>query len=162
MIAVSIFLDGMDFVVKKPRGFCLCMRNQGFLFREIQFEFFLQKCPQLLLDFLCFLLWADKSQKKVICVSYVAKSSVVGVIWVDGRKLLRLLSECLGLFFFFPLSGLIGCTVYELFVGRVRLSFLPFGILWNEYILDKLVQFVQIQVGQDGTHHAPYTVANLV
>ena len=69
LIAVRILLNGMDFVVEKPRCFCLCMSNQGFGFREFELEFLSQEGSEALLDLLCFLLWANHSQDKVIRVA---------------------------------------------------------------------------------------------
>jgi hypothetical protein len=52
-------------VVEKPRGFCLGVRNQGFGLGEFELEFLLQECAEAVLDFLRFLLWANKASKKV-------------------------------------------------------------------------------------------------
>jgi hypothetical protein len=59
LIALRVLLDGMDFVIEKPRCFCLSVRNQGFGLGKFQLEFLLQEGSQALLDFLRFLLWAN-------------------------------------------------------------------------------------------------------
>jgi hypothetical protein len=53
LIALRVLLDGMDFVVEKPRGFGLGVRNQGFGLGEFQLEFLLQESSKVLLDFFC-------------------------------------------------------------------------------------------------------------
>ena len=58
-ISVRIFLEDMNVIVEKPRCFRSCMGDQGFGLREFQLEFLLQERSQALLDFLCFLLWAN-------------------------------------------------------------------------------------------------------
>ena len=50
--------------------------------------------------------------------------------------------------------------MYELFIRLVGFPPGSFRVLWNELGFDKLVQFIQIQVGEDGTDHASHNVAN--
>ena len=80
MIALRILLDGMDFIVEKPRCFCSCMGNQRFGLGKFELEFLLQEGSEAVLDFLRFLLWANKSQQKVIGIPTVPESSIVGVV----------------------------------------------------------------------------------
>ena len=70
----------MDFVVEKPRCFCLGVRNQGFGLGKFELELLLQEGSEALLDVLRFLLWANKSQQEVISVTTVPQSSVVRII----------------------------------------------------------------------------------
>src|SRR6266571_723544 len=62
MIAVGIFLKRVNFVVEKPRGFCPGVGNQRLCLGKFELEFLLQEGSEALLDFLRFLLWANKSQ----------------------------------------------------------------------------------------------------
>src|SRR2546425_12281166 len=52
--------------------------------------------------------------------------------------------------------------MYELFIRFVSFPLGSSRIRWNEHGFDKLVQFIQIQIGEDGTEHASYNVAKKV
>ena len=80
LIALRVLLDGMDFVVEKPRCLRLGMSNQGFGLGKFELEFLLQEGSQALLDFFRFLLWANKSQQKIIGVTTEPESSIVRII----------------------------------------------------------------------------------
>src|SRR5450432_1118811 len=80
LVTLRVLLDGMNFVIEKPRCFCFCVRNQGFCLGKFETQFLVQKGSETLLDLLRFLLWANKSQQKVIGIPTKSKSSVVGVV----------------------------------------------------------------------------------
>ena len=50
----------------------------------------------------------------------------------------------------------------QFFIRFVDFPACSLGVLCNEYRLDKLVQLIQVQVGEDGTQHASYNVAKKV
>src|SRR5579863_1942367 len=80
LIALRVLLDGMDFIVEKPRCFCLSVRNQGFGLGKFELEFLLQEGSEALFDFFRFLLWANKSQQKVVGIPTEPEPSIVRVV----------------------------------------------------------------------------------
>jgi len=73
-------------IVEKPRGFCPGMGNQGFGLGEFQLEGLTQEVSQPLLDGLCFRLWTDETQQKIIGIPTIPQPSVVWVVGDDRRK----------------------------------------------------------------------------
>ncbi len=72
------------------------MGHQRFLLRQFQFEFFAENCSESLFDRFCLCFGANECYCKVISVSALLESSVVGVLGVNGGKFLSLLFDLLG------------------------------------------------------------------
>ncbi len=43
--------------------------------------------------------------------------------------------------------------MHEFFIRFVGFPLGPFRVCWNEHVFDKLVQFIQVEIGEDGTHN---------
>src|SRR2546430_666854 len=91
-----------------------------------------------------------QSQQKVIGIPTEPQSSIVRVIGYLCRQRLRLSSHPSRLLLP-PCSRQVRGSMYELFVRFVGFPLGSLRVLWNEHRLDKLVQFIQIEVGEDGT-----------
>ena len=90
---LEIALHRGDFVSQKMGGLAPGMGNEGLLFRENKAQFLAQKCCQLPLDVLCFLLWPREGEAEVVSVADIFEPSVARVVRVDRGKLLELFSQ---------------------------------------------------------------------
>src|SRR5215831_6037145 len=80
------------------------------------------------------------------------QAPIGGVVWVNCRELLRLFGEGLG----FGQSSLLPPFVglgHQRKVSSVLLAFLAAGIGWDEFSFDVFVQFIQVQITQEGAHN---------
>src|SRR5215475_8658067 len=78
--------------------------------------------------------------------------SVGGIVWVNCRELLRLFGEGLG----FGQSSLLPPFVglgHQRKVSSVLLAFLAAGRGWDECAFDVFVQFIHVQITQEGAHN---------
>src|SRR6266581_5091540 len=145
--AAGVFVAGRDVIVQKSCCFRSCVSNQGFLFREFKLEFFPQERFDARLDFLSLRFWPDKPKYPVVRVSTVPQSPVVGIIRVLRWELLCNLSH-LARFFVSPGPFEFGYLTHECGIWRIIWAPDPFGVLWNECVLDELVQFVKVDIAE--------------
>ena len=149
LISLGIFLERVDFVVKKSRRFCPCVSEQGLSLGEFELEFLLQEHAKLLLDFFCFCFGTDEAEAKIIGVPYVPEPPEILIAGVNRGHLLGLFRPQPGGLLVALLSLAIG-TVQEHVVLFAPTSLLSFGVCWNELFFHEFVQFVQVQIGKDG------------
>ena len=79
------------------------------------------------------------------------QAPIGGVVWVNRRELLCLFGEGV---------GFVQSSVFPPFVGLrhqrkvppVLLAFLATGVGWDEFSFDIFVQFIQVQITEDGAH----------
>src|SRR5258708_2084424 len=93
---LRIPLYGGYFVVQEFGSAVPRMGNQRLFFREIELEFFKQKCSETLFDDFCLILWSDEREGEVVRIACISESSVVGVLWITRGKFLCLLFDLLG------------------------------------------------------------------
>ena len=123
--------------------------NEGLLFGESQAQFLAQKCCQLPLDVLCFLLWPREGEAEVVSVANIFEPPVVRVVGVDRGKLLELFSHFEGSLLL-PVSQQFMHLFVELDILLVELSLLPSCVLRNEHGFDKLVQLIEQNITENG------------
>src|SRR6266702_8994090 len=100
-----------------------------------------------------------EGKAEVVGIADIFKPPPVWISWVDRGKLLHPFSHFEGSLLL-PLSKQHPCLPLEGSVCWVELPCLPLSILGNEHGFDKSVQFVEQDIGEDRTHHAPHNVAN--
>src|SRR5712692_10554910 len=98
--------------------------DEGLVFGESQTQLLAQKCCQLPLDVLCFLLWPRKGEAEVVGVADVFEPPVVRVVWVDRGKLLELFSQFEGSLLL-PVSQQFMHLFVEFHILLIELSLLP-------------------------------------
>src|SRR5581483_7202888 len=87
---LGIVLENRHFVSQETRCLAASMGDQGFLFREGQFQFFPQEGAEVLLDFLCFRFGAGEREREIVSVPTVLQPSVGWITRVDRGESLRL------------------------------------------------------------------------
>lgn len=130
------------------------MGDQSLGLGEFQFERVAQELAEAGLDLLSFRAWPCEAEQEVVGIPHVTQASVIGVVGVVGRERSDLLPQSHG---FLPLPNspqlLDACVGAR--VCRIVLSLSFAGVCREKSRLDPLVQPVEVDVRQDGTHHTP-------
>src|SRR5260370_31461017 len=76
LVTFVVVIEDSDLIPEEPRDLRARVGNQRFLLREGEIERVLKEHPQLPLDFLGFLSWADKAQQHIIRIANVAQTAL--------------------------------------------------------------------------------------
>jgi hypothetical protein len=109
---------------------------------EFQGEAFIQTQSYLMLDLLCFFLWPDKSQAKIIGIATIPESSLVRVVGVNGGKCSTLLFQAFDFFHHSLLASSTKSSV-EMGVDWIGLSAVSSCGGRHECLLDKGIEFAE-------------------
>ena len=124
------------------------MGDQRLVLGEFQFEVVAQELGQALLDLFGFSLGAGEPEQMVVCVSAIPQSPVSRVVRVGAGQADHPPPQCPRQWAVTTSPGL-GQLVLQVEVGRITRPASPSGVLRNQDRLDELVQFVQVDRGQD-------------
>ena len=108
----------------------------------------MKECRQACFDLFGFGLWPGEPEELIICVPGISEPPVVAVLGIPAGQTPLLLSQLPRRGAVAAVVGTLDC-VSHLHIGRVRSSMFSSGVLRYEYCLDKLVQPVQVDIGQD-------------
>ena len=138
-----------DLIAEKMRCLGLRMGDERLFLGQFQFEVIAQKRSQLPLDVFRFFPWPSEPKEGVVRVSHIAEPPVVRIGGVTSRQSLQLFAQGFYLLFvpFLSRTVLAGLENVVLSVRSPRCSL---SVGWNEHLFDICVQFVQVDVREDG------------
>jgi len=148
-----------DVVAEEPRRACAGVGDQRLVLGQFQLEFITQERRQPLFDLLGLGLGSGEPEEVVIGVPTVSEPSVVRIMSIRAGHAAHPLTQL-------PRLGAVAASAStrqrrrHLQVGRVAGPAFPSVVLRNQNRLDKGVQPVQVDVGQDRGGYAANTVGN--
>ena len=143
----AVVLDG-DLVAEEPRRARAGVGDQRFVRREFQLELFAQEHRKTLFDLFGLGLGPGEPEQVVIGVAHVTQPAVSRIIRVTMRQAAHLPAQGSDRS---PVPASAGCGQLGLHldVGRVTRPAPTSGVFQYQHCLDKGVQLVQVDVGQD-------------
>ncbi len=148
--AVPAVLDG-DLVAEESRRSGAAVGDERLFLVEFQLEVIAQERRQAGLDLLGLGLRPGEPEEVIICVPGVAEPPEAGITGIPAGQASQLLAQL-------PDRGAVAAgpgapgRILHLPVSRTGCPARPSGIFRNENCLDKFVQPVQVNVGQDRGH----------
>lgn len=137
-----------DVVAEVARRARARVRDQGFVGVELEREFVAQEPRQLTLDLLGFGLGSDETQEVIVGVTRIAQPPVAGITRITDRQATQLPEQLPSLGSGPALTRILQSTLHSDVLRIASPAHSP-GVLWDQDCLDKVVQLVQIDVGQD-------------
>ena len=138
-----------DLVAEISRGPGAGVGDQCLVRVEFEREFIAQEGRQLIFDGLGFGFRSGAPQDVVVCITRIAQPPVPGVLRVDRGELTCLAAQRADRFPV-PASAGEGHLMCPPSVFGVTSSMFPSGVLRNQNRLDVSVQFVEVNVREDG------------